>query len=41
MKAGFQNLYEHSIPKTRKPKGIRINLTFRKLFEQLRRTHKL
>ncbi|MDC1203831.1 alpha-ketoglutarate-dependent dioxygenase AlkB [Salibacteraceae bacterium] len=33
MKAGFQNLYEHSIPKTRKPKGIRINLTFRKLFE--------
>ena len=32
MNPGFQKLYEHSLPKTTKSKGIRINLTFRKLF---------
>ena len=32
MKPGCQDLYEHTLPKTLKSKGIRINLTFRKLF---------
>ncbi len=32
MNPGFQKLNEHSLPKTTKSKGIRINLTFRKLY---------
>jgi alkylated DNA repair dioxygenase AlkB len=31
MKSGFQSKYQHSIPKTRKKVGERINLTFRKI----------
>lgn len=31
MKSGFQSKYQHSIPKTKKKVGERINLTFRKI----------
>ncbi|MFN3196019.1 MAG: alpha-ketoglutarate-dependent dioxygenase AlkB family protein [Chlorobiota bacterium] len=31
MKSGFQSRYQHSIPKTRKKVGERINLTFRRI----------
>lgn len=31
MKSGFQSRYQHSIPKTKKKVGERINLTFRKI----------
>ncbi len=33
MHAGFQEYYEHCIPKTAKKVGVRINLTFRKLLD--------
>jgi alkylated DNA repair dioxygenase AlkB len=35
MKAGCQQAFEHSVPKTRKPTGLRINLTFREIQDQL------
>jgi alkylated DNA repair dioxygenase AlkB len=31
MKRGCQEIYQHSVPKTRKPLGLRINLTFRQI----------
>jgi len=35
MKRGCQQIYQHSLPKTRKPIGLRINLTFRQVRYQL------
>lgn len=35
MKQGCQENYQHALPKTRKPVGLRINLTFRQIKGQL------
>jgi len=34
MKRGCQEIYQHSVPKTQKPVGLRINLTFRQIKNQ-------
>ena len=34
MKRGCQETYQHSVPKTRKPVGLRVNLTFRRIRNQ-------
>jgi len=34
MKRGCQEIYQHSVPKTQKPVGLRINLTFRQINNQ-------
>jgi alkylated DNA repair dioxygenase AlkB len=31
MEAGFQQLYQHALPRTKKETGLRINLTFRQI----------